>query len=31
MNGTPSGTYTILISGTTGGIMQSTSLTLSVQ
>jgi hypothetical protein len=31
MNGTPSGTYTIMITGTSGGIMQSAKLTLTVQ
>jgi hypothetical protein len=31
MNGTPSGTYTIVITGTSGGIMQSAKLTLTVQ
>jgi hypothetical protein len=31
MNGTPGGTYTIVITGTSGGIMQSAKLTLTVQ
>jgi hypothetical protein len=30
MNRTPSGSYTIVIGGTSGGIMQSASLTLTV-